>query len=133
MIKTGNCETDKLFVLLSRAVREGFDIPNDICPADLIDRRTEKNNDPRQRRTSLAFAVRKSNEKWEPKVSQHELDKAEKARRIANYRKQWEANPEAELVYDADELRLNTMQIAFCKAALSSRMMSPEDFETDEI
>ena len=141
-VKTGNPETDATFALLSIAIREGFDIPNDICPRDLIDKRTERNNEPNLRRTSLAFALRKSNEKHEPKVSQHELDKAAKAERIANYGKQWDANPdvsetpagtEGGFDYDVDEMRLHTMQTAFCKAALSSPMMSPEDFEDDEI
>ena len=47
--------------------------------------------------------------------SDHEIEKAEKARRVEKYRQQWEANEKIE--YDVDEYKLHRYELAFVKGA----------------
>jgi hypothetical protein len=53
-----------------------------------------------------------------PKVdvlSDHQIEKAEKAERVEKYRQQWEENETLE--YDVDEYRLHRHELAFVKGA----------------
>ena len=47
--------------------------------------------------------------------SDHEIEKAEKARRVEKYRQQWEENETIE--YDVDEYKLHRYELAFVKGA----------------
>jgi len=51
----------------------------------------------------------------EPKLSDWQIEKAEKAQRVEKYRQQWEENETLE--YDVDEYRLHKHQLAFVKGA----------------
>ena len=61
----------------------------------------------------------------EPKLSDYEIDKAEKGKRVEKYRQQWEENETLE--YDVDEYRLNRFELAFVKAAIAAGWV--EDYD----
>ena len=54
----------------------------------------------------------------EPKLSDHEIEKIEKTRRIEQYAKQWEENETIE--YDVDEYKLHRFETAFVKGAVAA-------------
>ena len=106
-VKTGNAETDQLFVELAAC---GFDIANDKIAIEAF---ANGNSD----RTELAYIIAKQ-KRENAEQTAHQKAKTAKEKRIANYAAQWAANPESELEYDADDMRLNNSQIAFVGAAV---------------
>jgi hypothetical protein len=61
----------------------------------------------------------------EPKLSDHEIEKAEKAKRVEKYRQQWEENETLE--YDVDDYKLHRFELAFVKAAIAAGWV--EDYD----
>ena len=60
----------------------------------------------------------------EPKMSDHEIEKIEKTRRVEQYRQQWEENETIE--YDVDEYKLHRFETAFVKGAVASGWIENE-------
>lgn len=135
-VKTGNPTTDQMFVELSKAVRESFDVLNDHLPAEYVDNRSNNNSDPNQRRTSLQF-IHTRHKKLAPKgPSKHEIEKAEKARRIKLYAAQVVLNekgeshpPEEGFTYEVDEHKQYQRELQFCAGAVRAGWMNFDDVE----
>ena len=120
---TNNPETNELFRELADC---GFEIMNCKIESTLgLD--AEKYGDNRTDRTSLDGIANRVERENAP--SQHQLDKAAKADRIAVYAAQIAAGGEIE--YDVDERRLNNAQIQFCGHAVRAGFMDADDFETE--
>ena len=120
---TNNPETNELFRELADC---GFEIMN--CKIEsTLDLDAEKYGDNRTDRTSLDGIANRVERENAP--TQHQLDKAAKADRIAVYAAQIAAGGEIE--YDVDERRLNNAQIQFCGHAVRAGFMDADDFETE--
>ena len=128
-VKTGNPETDQMFVELSKAVRESFEISNDLLPPHY------RNNVSKH--TSLQFLHTRTR-KLNPGPSQHELDKAERARRveIMTDKYSWEQmkadgeeNFEFDLTISPNEYKLYQKQLEFCAAAVRAGTMNFDETE----
>ena len=108
--------------LLMQFKDELFDclvVPNSWLPEEMRDRRTS------------GRTLNSLNKKCEKRdaLTPHQIEKMEKARRIASYAAQLEKSESFE--YDVDEDRLNDKMITFCSHAVRAGMMEldPEDFE----
>lgn len=131
-VKTGNPETDAMFVELAQLTRECLDVPNCLLPPEYVNGVSERNSDPNQRRTSLEF-IHTRHKKLNKGPSQHEIDKAERARRVAMYAQQVVETgdgtqpPEGGFDYDVDESRQYENELKFCAFAVRAGAMEFED------
>ena len=125
---TNNPETNALFAEYAKAIRESFDLDNDTIPAEYRDNRSK--------RTSLDFIERR-HKKLNSGPTAHEIEKAEKARRVEQYAAQLEMRDvpgsEPELVtpfeYDVDEDKQYRAELQFCAGAVRAGWMTFEDEE----
>ena len=120
---TNNPETNKLFAELAAC---GFEIMNNKIESTL-DLDAKEYGDNRTDRTSLDGIANRVERENAP--TQHELDKAAKAERIAVYAAQIADGGEIE--YDVDERRLNNNMIQFCGHAVRAGFMDADDFEVE--
>ena len=97
-------ETKKMFDKLNAAISEAITIPNHWLPEQYHNKKTG--------RVSLARLDKKCDKS--DGVSDHKKFKAEKARRIENYRQQVAENGTFEYI-DVDEDKLYQNQMAFAK------------------
>ena len=96
----------KLVAQLRRDLMEVIEVPNSYLP--------EAYHNNRDGHRTLA----ELDEMMQPVYdgpSDHEIEKAEKARRVEKYRQQWEENETLE--YDVDEYKLHRYELAFVKGA----------------
>ena len=120
---TNNPETNKLFAELASC---GFEIMNDKIESTLgIDVATYGDN--RTDRTSLDGIANRVEKENAP--TQHQLDKAARAKRVAAYSAQYAADGHFD--YDVNERRLNGKMIDFCGHAVRAGFMDADDFETE--
>ena len=96
----------QLLAQLRRDIMEVIEVPNHMLP--------EEYHNKRDGGRSLA-ELEAMMEVKEPKLSDHQIEKAEKAQRVEKYRQQWEENETLE--YDVDEYKLHRHQLAFVKGA----------------
>lgn len=119
-IKTGNPETDQMFVELAQLTRESLDISNDLLP--------EEYRDNRSKRTSLEFIHRRER-KLNPGPSKAALEKAERARRVQLMAAKYENEGEVDLTVEPDEDKLYRRELDFCAAAVRAGWMSFDEEE----
>ena len=96
----------QLLAQLRRDLMEAIEVPNHMLP--------EEYQNQRDGLRTLAELDAMTTEEVET-LSDHQIEKAEKAERVEKYRQQWEANEEIE--YDVDEYKLHRHQVAFVKGA----------------
>jgi len=109
--KFENTPSGQLVAQLQRDMMELIEVPNHMLP--------EAYRNHRDGGRSLAELESMMQEvKAEPKLSDHEIEKIEKARRIEQYAQQWEENETIE--YDVDEYRLDRFENAFVKGAVAA-------------
>lgn len=129
-VKTGNPETDALFVELREDTLANFTLPNDLLHDGLADKRTARCKSANNRVTSLAFALKRYEEQNDTTPSAHEIEKAEKLRRITAMRARLESQgeeSEPELCDEIDEDLLYRKQLAFCAYAVRAGWMRFDD------
>ena len=101
----------QLVAQLQRDMMELIEVPNHMLP--------EAYRNHRDGGRSLAELESMMQEvKAEPKLSDHEIEKIEKTRRIPQYAQQWEENETIE--YDVDEYKLHRFETAFVKGAVAA-------------
>ena len=96
----------QLVAQLRREFMEVIEVPNHMLPEEFQNKR-----DGGRSLAELETIM-------QPKVdtlSDHQIEKAEKAQRVEKYRQQWEENETLE--YDVDEYRLHRHELAFVKGA----------------
>ena len=96
----------QLLAQLRRDIMEVIEVPNHMLP--------EAYQNKRDGLRTLA----ELDSMMQPKVdtlSDHQIEKAEKAERVEKYRQQWEENETLE--YDVDEYKLHRYELAFVKGA----------------
>ena len=109
--KFENTPSGQLVAQLQRDMMELIEVPNHMLP--------EAYRNHRDGGRSLAELESMMQEaKAEPKLSDHEIEKIEKTRRIEQYAQQWEENETIE--YDVDEYRLDRFENAFVKGAVAA-------------
>ena len=96
----------QLLAQLRRDIMEVIEVPNHMLP--------EEYQNHRDGHRTLAELDAMSTPKADT-LSEHQIEKAEKAERVEKYRQQWEANEEIE--YDVDEYKLHRYELAFVKGA----------------
>ena len=96
----------KLLAQLRQDFMEVIEVPNSMLP--------EKYHNNRDGIRTLAELDVMSTPKSEI-LSEHQIEKSEKAKRVEKYRQQWEENETIE--YDVDEYKLHRHQLAFVKSA----------------
>ena len=96
----------KLLAQLRRDIMEVIEVPNSMLP--------EEYHNKRDGLRTLAELDAMSTPKSDV-LSDHQIEKAEKAERVEKYRQQWEENETLE--YDVDEDRLHKHELAFVKGA----------------
>jgi len=96
----------KLLAQLRRDIMEVIEVPNHMLP--------EEYQNKRDGHRTLAELDAMTTEQVET-LSDHQIEKAEKAQRVEKYRQQWEENETLE--YDVDEYRLHKHELAFVKGA----------------
>tara|TARA_R110002051_G_scaffold216392_4_gene280700 strand:- start:359 stop:784 length:426 start_codon:yes stop_codon:yes gene_type:complete len=109
----------KLLEQLKRDLMEAIEVPNHLLPEEY------QNN--RDGVRTLAQLDAMSTPK-EDVLSEHQIEKAEKAKRVEKYRQQWEENETIE--YDVDEYKLHRHEMAFVKCAERAGWLA--QFETTE-
>lgn len=101
-----NTISGQLLAQLRLDLMEVIEVPNHVLPEEFQNKR-----DGGRSLAELETMMKVE----EPKLSDHEIEKAEKGKRAEKYRQQWEENETLE--YDVDEYRLNKHQMAFVKGA----------------
>jgi hypothetical protein len=101
-----NTISGQLLAQLRLDLMEVIEVPNHMLPEEYQDKR----DGGRSLAELEAMMIVE-----EPKLSDWQIEKAEKAQRVEKYRQQWEENETLE--YDVDEYRLNKHQMAFVKGA----------------
>ena len=96
----------QLLAQLRRDLMEVIEVPNHMLP--------EEYHNKRVGHRTLAELDAMTTEEVET-LSEHQIEKAEKAERVEKYRQQWEVNEEIE--YDVDEYKLHRYELAFVKGA----------------
>ena len=114
--KFANTVGGKLVAQLKRDTMELIEVPNHMLP--------EAYRNHRDGGRSLAELESMMQEE-EPKMSDHEIEKIEKTRRVEQYRQQWEENETIE--YDVDEYKLHRFETAFVKGAVASGWIENEE------
>ena len=127
---TNNPETNKLFAELAACGAEDT-IFND-CIESTLGLDAEHYGDNRSDRTEIAAIAKRLHSEEAPTA--HQLEKAERAKRAEQYRKQYEqqradgvdADDCKILDWDADERLLNNKQLAFCGYAVRAGFMDQD-------
>lgn len=101
-----NTISGQLLAQLRLDLMEVIEVPNHVLPEEFQNKR-----DGGRSLAELETMMKVE----ESKLSDHEIEKAEKGKRAEKYRQQWEENETLE--YDVDEYRLNKHQMAFVKGA----------------
>jgi len=105
----------QLVAQLRRDIMEVIDVPNHMLPEAFQNRR-----DGGRSLAELEAMMKVE----EPKLSDHEIEKAEKTQRVEKYRQQWEENETLE--YDVDEYKLHRFETAFIKGAVAAGWIDDE-------
>ena len=106
----------QLLAQLRRDIMEVIEVPNHLLP--------EEYQNKRDGGRSLA-ELEAMMEVKEPKLSDHEIEKAEKAQRVEKYRQQWEENETLE--YDVDEYKLHRFETAFVEGAVAAGWIEEDE------
>jgi len=127
---------------LHKAVLECFWVPNEVemeHPEDvdvfgpsrlvIVDVLPSEFKDEREGGRTLARLDSMCKDRDVPAMSQHEIDKAEKAKRANSYRAQLETGDTFD--YEEDEDRLYRNQMAFVGAMVNSGVLDADDFDED--
>lgn len=109
----------QILLELRQQIRESIVVPNSWLPEDF--------HNVRDGGRTLANLEKLCTKRDTP--SAHQIEKAEKARRVEAYRAQLESGDS--FTYDEDERLLNEKIVKFCARAVQVGMMEldPEDFE----
>ena len=105
----------QLLAQLRRDIMEVIEVPNHMLP--------EEYQNKRDGLRTLAELEAMTTPKADV-LSDHQIEKAEKAERVEKYRQQWEENETIE--YDVDEYRLHKHQLAFVKGAENAGWIEDE-------
>ena len=105
----------ELLERLRRATMEVIEVPNDLLPKEY--------RNLRDGGRSLA-ELEAMTQTEENTLSEHQIEKAEKSKRVEQYRQQWEENETIE--YDVDEYKLHRFEMAFVKGAVASGWIEQE-------
>lgn len=113
--KFANTIGGKLIAQLRRDTLEVIEVPNHMLPEAFQNKRDGV------RSLAELEAMMKAEE---PKLSDHEIEPAEKTQRVEKYRQQWEENET--LKYDVDEYKLHRFETAFIKSAIAAGWIDDE-------
>ena len=113
-----NPETGRMFDQLAELIRDAIIVPNTLLPEQYHNLRDGGRS---LQELEVMITARENQE------SEYRKLKREKAERTAQYRKQWEDNPESELTYNVDEGKLYAAQLKFVERAVEAGMMEFDD------
>ena len=117
-VKTGNPETDKMFRELSHSIQSMLTIPNELVPDQRL-------CDKRSNETTLAHINRKHKKFYDAGPTEHELLKAEKAKRVEKYGR--DVDNDQPIQYNEDEMRLYRAELAFASMLVKMGVIDFDD------
>ena len=106
----------RLLMEFKKELFECITVPNSSLPESMRDNRSLDGR-------TLASLIKKCEKR--DALTPHQIEKAEKAKRIQKYAAQMES--EGEFTYDEDEDRLYAKTVAFCTHAVRAGMMDLDD------